>query len=239
VEIHTTFTKTIEAENVSKAITGESEENRTWSRSGGSVTCTGDHAAIDWTTPGSLSMTSEFERQRTMTITRTLPRQTLTLSRTIESSGTRTITWSDASTTSVEFESTRSMKMENSKGKNKEIELSLATKEDAPLSVTTVRTSGVLASRTIASGTVVATAEKGRIETAFTNFVTEFEGTIPNRVCTPTSGSFSVTAYDAGGDEIKAYTVSIADGVATMTEDGASSGTAIELPTCDPEDSNE
>lgn len=208
------------------------------------IDCTeGDTVNVDWKSDvaglklvANVSRSLENEHTLTHTSGRSVERSV-----TIKAEGQREIEWlaseeADGLITRdkvVKSSMTRSVKTDNSKGVEKDLNFTVETKEDAPFEIQVVRNASTLAlqSKTIASGTLVATrANDGRVESTFENL----KMTFADGACQLATGKVTASFFKEGSDSAdKSYELTIVDGVATLKD--VNSGEEIEdfdLPGC-------
>ena len=182
-----------------------SEETRTWSKDGGSVTCdsTGKHVALARADLQGVNLKIDFTDEHSRSSDYKNSRRGIDLkrSRSVKTTGTRDITWTKVETSGDDLILTRSIadKSEhtvtttNKKGEETTFTTSVATATDAPLiiKVERVAKSDKLVSRTIVSGKKIATnKDGGRIETTFNNLKY-----LPDDGCYATSGSIAGSIF--------------------------------------------
>ncbi len=235
---------------VTAARTGTGSSTRTWSKTDGTaVTCRTDKgAAVDFKNPSGVKLEVSFERNRSDTMTYTGPRVTRTSTRSFNSSGKRTVTWSsndsagDGTTYSrnksvVIKDVVQSMTMTNKDGQSVSSTLSINTSENAPLVVKVERnnTTNAVVNKTFVSGQVVAKKDSdATITTTYTNLKLSYA----DNSCSISDGTAQVVVTDSTGATLKTYTL----GKSADGEDGSlkdSSGGEVDgfaLDPCDSED---
>jgi hypothetical protein len=131
--------------------------------------------------------------------------------------GTRNVVFATATASSADVVTiqktitssvTRKVTFTNYKGDEKEFSVTLSTKTGAPLIVTVdrSRTDGTLLKKTIVSGTIVVTSSDGSsIQVSFSNLVFNFTS---SERCLPKSGAASVTSYNKDGSVEATFTIS-------------------------------
>lgn len=217
VDIKNSASRTITFEGAMRSgetsFTAYRQKQRIWSRVEGEINCSenkkfavvpiADMAGV------TLDVTFKHERSRNSTLTNKKNDKTVTRSFKAASSGERHISWTsvipgvDAVVISkeVKLSSTRKLDVTDKKGVSKSLEGSLATDDGAPLMVDVKRdaTTHDVESRTLKSGTLVATGKDGgRIETSFTNVVYE-----QGKGCVAASGSIAGKVFDKDATEPK------------------------------------
>jgi hypothetical protein len=238
-----------------RSMKGESTMKRTWTRTTGvPVACNsaGNAAQIDWTAPDNLKLEAEFERSRERAMKITTRRIEKDFSESFKSTGTRVITWGATSTASdtatsyfrthtASWEAEREMGIKNEAGVKKELKLSIATKEDAPVVVKVERlvADNTVASKTFVSGSVVATKKsadgtaEGTIETSYDNL----KVALSDHECALESGSATIAFKDATGVALKTYELSVdTDGEPQLKNGDGKAVEGFDLDGCDPED---
>ncbi len=238
-----------------RSMTGESKMTRTWiNTAGAAVACNspGTAAQIDWTSPDNLKLEVEFERQRERAMKITTPDVQKVFTESFKSSGKRLVTFAATSTASdtsssyfrthtASWEAEREMSISNEAGVKKEIKLSIATKEDAPVVVMVERlvADNSVASKTFVSGSVVATKKsgdgtaEGTIETVYDNL----KVAVSDNECQLQGGSASIVFKDATGTALKTYELSVdQDGQPELIDGEGKAVSGFDLDGCDPED---
>lgn len=232
-------------------ISGHAQLKRSWESPNFDIACTnGKSVNVDWSSDISgLKVHVDIDRALSVTGTLTHKRtgRTLTVNHSMSSVGTRDVEW----LTSVEDEAAgtitrtkhvsssmnRKEEKQNSKGDKQTLDLTVETKSDAPLAITSVRDATTLAlkSKTIHSGVLVAKrAGDGSMESSFTDLQLDFTGD----TCALSSGKVVTAFYKEGSDTAeKTLELVIVDGVATLTNvDTGDEIADFELPGCDTAD---
>lgn len=238
-----------------RSMKGESTMKRTWTRTNGTaVACNsaGNAAQIDWTAPDNLKLEAEFERSRERSMKITTQRMEKEFSESFKSTGKRVITWAATSTASdtatsyfrthtASWEAEREMSIKDEAGVKKELKLSIATKEDAPVVVKVERlvADNTVASKTFVSGSVMATKKsadgtaEGTIETSYDNL----KVALSDHECALESGSATIAFKDATGVALKTYELSVdTDGEPQLKDGDGKTVEGFDLDGCDPED---
>ncbi|MBF0443341.1 MAG: hypothetical protein HQK54_15650, partial [Oligoflexales bacterium] len=106
----------------------------------------------------------------------------------------------------------------NKNGEEVKMELSIATKEGAPLAVTAVRSKAThsLVAKTITSGTLVSTRKSdGRVESSFENLKMDFT----SDKCELASGSITSSIYKEGSSEpVRVLKLTVENGDYTLMD---------------------
>ncbi|NBO39495.1 hypothetical protein EBU99_13030 [bacterium] len=231
----------------SNKLLGKSVETRTWSNSGGAVSCSsGERAQINW--KGALSGYSlkvhlERDRQQTMTQSNLAKNISISRSRSFSVLGDRTVSlvsYSEDSAAGVSIQEkqvsgkmARSFKFIDKNGQEQSGSITTESVGD-PMSIKVRRSlsSKEVVSREIVSGTRLSTAADGsKVILSFTNFLMKGEG----ESCEPQSGSFVLKNTDASGAAAKDVTCT-ADSGSLSCVDSAGASVEIENPSCDPID---
>ena len=250
-----TMTSAAEKRSLERSVSGESKMTRTWSNTtGAAVACNsaGTAAQIDWTHPDNLKLEASFERQRERSMKITTAKLQKVFTESFKSSGTRNILFGASSTASdtstsyfrthtATWQSEREMMVSNEAGIKKDIKLSIATKEDAPVVVMVERlvADNSVASKTFVSGSVVATKKsadgtaEGTIETSYDNL----KVAVSDHECQLQGGSASIVFKDATGNALKTYELSVdQDGQPELIDGEGKAVSGFDLDGCDPED---
>ena len=220
---------------------------RTWKKEGATLECSknGKHAAIDWANIQGVNADVEIERSRsrTMTLTNKKTNVTLSTSSSFSLKAKRSISWLEVTKTdsqiirkkSITSTATRAMSYKNKAGETKSLEVSVATKEGAPLIVEIVRKIAApheLVTKTIVSGTTESALKDGsKISSTYDNLKFDFD----SKSCAVYSGGFSTSFLDSAGKETKKVTCTVSEGDMACA-DAAGVAIEIEAPMCDPED---
>lgn len=240
---------------MSRTISGSSKQTRTWSRSKDGATvavaCGSGKkaAAIDWKSDiAGLKLDLSFERSRSHVVKMENKKngKSFEHSRSFSASGTRSVVWGAVDSTSSSSDIVRSknvtssvnrkFKAKNKQGEEKEVELTIKTKDLAPLSVVVERDSSTMAlkKKTIKSGTLVATKNSdGRMESSFSNVVLTFDG----KECLGESGSIETKIFAQDSEEpVKTLVLSIDQGVYTLKDSSSGEEKEVDSIGCDAED---
>ncbi len=187
------------------SFTSYDDRQRTWAKTGGAVKCAAGkkHAALKFADMQGVSLDATSKRSRASELIIENKKKGTSVTRGVKTTaeGTRHIDWSATTvagaTTTLEKTVTSSMKRtleaKNKKGETKSLAATVATKDGAPLSIAVERdtATGDAVSRTIKSGTLVATNADGtRVETTFTNVKYTKEGG-----CLAASGKIAGTVF--------------------------------------------
>lgn len=230
--------------NLTRAVNISGTEARKWSKAsaGSAIQCKSStsHIKLDWSDAANidgLKLDVTTARSKIRTQEGTIKRKGVTTNiKTSESasvSGTRSITYSNAASTSSQVSFTKSIvsnvtrKFDVTRADDSvaSLESAVTTKSDAPLVVDVVRvkSTGAWSSKTVKSGTLVATQKDGtRVESTFSNV--EYSASATNK-CIPISGSIlgSIYAKDA--------TTASTTFTVTFTADGATKTVGTDDPT--------
>lgn len=250
--IDKSFTKSTQRIEFTRSMTGEHNATRVWSYpdSDTAVTCAegGKFAKIDWSADiTGLQLDATFKRSREISATHKVlaTDRTRTAKLSFSAEGTREIKWTSQSlsddgtvltrTKEIASSTARTHVKENSKGANKEISFTVATKDGANLVVEDARATETLQrqSQKIVSGTlVVSRAGDGRVESAFDNLLMDFSSAA---TCNIKSGTVTTTFYGEGSDDASSsYKIEFVGGDATVTDVETNEEVAdVDLPDCD------
>ncbi len=170
--------------------------------------------------------------------------ETTSRSHSFEALGTRKIQWLadakgvDETTTfsrkkEITSEVVRTVSFQNKSGEERELKLTVAIESADPLLVNVVRnlSTKVLVSKTIESGTVIATnTDESRLESDFQNVLVTFA----DSECVVASGVIVASFFKAGTtDAQKVLTATFANGTATLTDkDGNQIGDSFTVDGC-------
>jgi hypothetical protein len=216
--------------SIQKSISGSLELTRIWSHADQSVDCSDDSRPnISWDNDiTNVSLEVTFERSKSIQMTKVLKQKDITKqqSKTLSSSGTRSITWTahneaDGKITRdkiMSFSSNKSMSSQDQDEEKKEQAWSMKSETDNPLEITVVRSAEdkSLISKKIKTGAIISTSDSGVITKAvFENYLLSFE----NGLCRLVSGTISFTMYTSESDSEKRYTISVdSDGEYILTD---------------------
>lgn len=236
---------------VTSTRTGSGTSTRTWSRADGSaVACTSDNSGVkaDFKNPSGLKLEASFDRTRTDSKSYTGPKLTRSSSKTITSSGKRTVTWSsndtsdDSGTTYTRSKSvlitdtTNSITLSNKDGQNITATLTIRTPTDSPLVVKVERnnSSHAVVSKTFVSGQVVVKKDSdASITTTYSNLKLNFA----DNSCSIIDGSAQIVVKDSSGATIKTLSLGKnSGGDSSLSDDSGTEVEGFALDDCDSED---
>ena len=128
------------------------------------------------------------------------------------------------------------MHVKDKDGTEQSLDLQIATKSDAPMVVQVERqvSDNSVLSRSIVSGTVIASKSDGSIEATYTNL----KVSLASDECKVASGSASFVFKDSAGTTLKTYTLSVdsTSGDSVLKDDSGNSVDDFAIDACDAED---
>lgn len=234
----------------SKSVVSGSQ-TQTWTKADGgqALTCNaGNNVRIGWATDANvagLKLDIAVDRKRTVTLSKTIAAISQESEIVYEVKGSRKVEFVSSSSSSTEITIARKVSIQDLKrsltGKNFDGEtvsgsVSVSTDASAPLEVTVVRNKADSKldwkTKTIASGTIVATSADGsKVDATFEDVVYSKSAT---NVCIPESGKISGKMYATDGTTVDhTYEITYADGSATKTVDDVEDPTFLPSQTCD------
>lgn len=232
---------------ISAQRTGRGTSTRTWSRLDGSdMECNdaGTGAKVNFDNVPSLRLEVTFTRERTDVMTFTSTKVTRNSSKSLKSSGSRSITWTANSTQeSGEYirrksvvikDVTQTLSMTNKNGESFSTSLSINTAEASPLVVDVTRdASDVVKSKKFVSGEVVVKKDNdATMKTTYTDLVLDFN----QGSCSITSGAAQIVITDSTGAVLKTLTLSGSNGDSSLKDSNGEEIEGFSLDPCDSED---
>lgn len=243
--------KTIENRRgkIQRSVEGRMSAVRTWSSSNGPIGCkaNGNQADIPWdgdVTGLKLHAEIDHSSKASLSITKAKTEKSISMSRSRSIKGTREISWlssveadgvitREKSLVSAVFRTHSFTKLN---GSVEEMEFNAVTGENAPLKIKVLRDASTLAlkEKTIVSGSIVASNDDGKVDTAFSNVRMIFSSS----TCSIDSGTIETSIYKTDATEAsRKLKLVITDGVGVLTDE--STGEEIvdfDMPGCSLQD---